>query len=305
MIHQAEASASLRILYATDGSSDARMAGEWLNGFPIPAASPVLVVAVVSLPSSVLDIPTVRSYYDELRAAGEAVVEHARAGLAPRWETSTRVVEGEPREEIPRLAAQWGADLVVVGARGHGAVKSFLLGSVSRAVVHHAPCPVLVVKGWPRGLQKAVIAVDGSPHSMAAARFFAALPLDRTLSIQLVAVAEPPRLPVAVPEVLGVPLLSALDELAQARRSRLESVLAGLESELRPKVGHIERSPILGHPAEEIIAAASEPGVGLVVVGARGHGVVKRLLLGSVSERVLHHAPCSVLVVKGRGAPAG
>jgi nucleotide-binding universal stress UspA family protein len=295
----------VRVLYATDGSSDARIAGEWLRGFPIPAASQVLVVVAVSLPPSALDIPPVRSYYDELRAAGEAVVKEARAGLADHWETSTRVVEGEPREEIPKLAAQWGADLVVVGARGHGAVKSFLMGSVSTAVVHHAPCPVLVVKGRPRGLQTVVIAVDGSPHSMAAARFFAALPLERTLRIQLVAVAEPPRLPVAAPEVLGVPMLSALDELAKARRSRLEGVLAGLESELRPRVARVEGSAILGHPAEEIIALASSSGVGLVVVGARGHGAVKRLVLGSVSERVLHHAPCSVLVVKGHGAPAG
>jgi nucleotide-binding universal stress UspA family protein len=129
--------------------------------------------------------------------------------------------------------------------------------------------------------------------------------LDRTLSIRLIGVAEPPRLAVAAPEVVAVPLLPVLEELAQARRSRLESVLAGLESELRPKVGHIERSAILGHPAEEIVAAVTAPGVGLVVVGARGHGAVKRLVLGSVSERVLHHAPCSVLVVKGREAPAG
>jgi nucleotide-binding universal stress UspA family protein len=179
------------------------------------------------------------------------------------------------------------------------------MGSVSTAVVHHAPCPVLVVKGRPRGLQTVVIAVDGSPHSMAAARFFAALPLERTLRIQLVAVAEPPRLPVAAPEVLGVPMLSALDELARERRSRLESVLAGLETELRPRVARVEGSAILGHPAEEIIALASASGVSLVVVGARGHGAVKRLVLGSVSERVLHHAPCSVLVVKGHGAPAG
>jgi nucleotide-binding universal stress UspA family protein len=295
----------MRILYATDGSPDARVAGEWLKDFPIPVASHVLTVAVVRLSNSVLDIPTERSYYDELREAGQAVAEQARAGLAHRWETSTRVVEGEPREAIPKLAAEWGADLIVVGARGHGAVKSFPVGSVSMAVVHHAPCPVLVVKGWPHGLRKVVIAVDGSPHSMVAARFFAGLPLDRALSIQLVGVAEPPRLSVAAPEVLAVPLLPALEELAQARRSRLESVLAGLESELRPKVGHIERSAILGHPAEEIIAAASGSGVGLVVVGARGHGAVKRLVLGSVSERVLHHAPCSVLVVKGRGARAG
>jgi len=265
------------------------------------------VMAAVALPPSALDIPTVQAYYDDLRAAAGAVVEDARAGLAKRWpETTGRLVEADPREAIVQAAEEWGAELVVVGARGLGAVKGFLLGSVSTTVVRHAACPVLVVKGWPGGrLRQVVIAVDGSPDSMVAARFFASLPLEPTLGVRLVAVAEPPRLPVAAPEVLGVPLLSALDELARARRTRLESVLAGLAAELGPRVKRVEQSAVLGHPAEEIINAAREPGVDLVVVGARGLGPVKRLVLGSVSERVLHQAPSSVLVVKGRTAPVG
>lgn len=299
-----QGSHALRVLYATDGSENARAAAEWLNGFPLPPASRILAVAVVTLPPSALDIPTVRAYYDDLRTAAGAVVEQSRASLVGRWETSTRVIEGEPREEIPRVAEEWGADLVVLGARGLGAVKGWLLGSVSTAVVHHAPCPVLIVKGRPRGLHKAVLAVDGSPDSMTAARFFASLALEQALAVRLVAVAEPPRLPVAAPELLGVPLLSALEELGRARRTTLEGVLGSLEDELSPRVGSVERSAISGHPAEEIIAAAGEPGVDLVVVGARGLGAVKRLVLGSVSARVLHQAPCSVLVVKARRTPA-
>jgi nucleotide-binding universal stress UspA family protein len=295
----------VRVLYATDGSDEARAAGEWLIDFPLPADSQILIVTVVTLPPSPLDIPTVRSYYDDLRATARAVAEQARAGLAQRWETGVRVEEGEPREELLAVAGEWGADLIVVAARGLGALKSLLLGRVSTAIVHHASCPVLVVKGRPRRFRKAVIAVDGSADSMAAARFVAGLPLERALRLRLVAVAEPPRLPVAAPEALGVPLLSALDELARARRAKLDGVLAGLEADLEPKVGSVERSVILGHPAEEIVAAASEPDVDLVVVGARGLGTFGRLLLGSVSERVLHQAPCSVLVVKGRRGPAG
>jgi nucleotide-binding universal stress UspA family protein len=295
----------MRVLYATDGSPDAQAAAEWLSGFPLPAGAHVLAVAVVSLPPSALDIPTVQSHYDDLRAAAGAVVEQARAGLGRRWEASGRVVEGEPREEIPRIADEWGADLIVVGARGLSTVKGWLLGSVSTAVVHHAPCPVLVVKGRSRSLRKAVIAVDGSAGSMAAVRFLTALPLARTLAIRLLAVAEPPRLPVVAPEVLGAPLLSALDESARARRSQLDDMLGRVEAELSLRVADVERSAVLGHPAEEIIAAAGEPNVGLVVLGARGLGPVKRLVLGSVSERVLHHAPCPVLVVKERRTSAG
>lgn len=295
----------MRVLYATDGSADARAAGEWLSRFPLPASSEIVVVAVVTLPHSALDIPTVRAYYDGLRGVAAAVAEKARAGLGRRWPASARVVEGEPREEIPRLAEEWNADLVVVGARGLGAVKGWLLGSVSTAVVHQAPCPVLVVKGRPAGLRKAVIAVDGSPDSMRAARFFAALPLDPALVIRLVAVAEPPRMPVADPDLFAVPVPAALEDLTAGWRTRLEGALSDLEKDLRPMMVSIEQSCILGSPADEIISAASEPQVDLVVVGARGHGTLMRLVLGSVSERVLHHAPCSVLVVKRRPGPTG
>jgi len=57
---------------------------------------------------------------------------------------------------------------------------------------------------------------------------------------------------------------------------------------------------VVGHPPTEIVEAASKPDVDLVVVGARGLGPLGRLVLGSVSDRVVHHAPCPVLVVKGK-----
>jgi nucleotide-binding universal stress UspA family protein len=140
---------------------------------------------------------------------------------------------------------------------------------------------------------------------MAAVRFFSALALEPSLAIRLVGVAEPPRLSLAPAEILAAPLQSSLEELRQARHQRLDSILSKLEEELKPRVADIRHTAVLGHPSEEIIAAAGEAGVDLVVVGARGLGPVKRLTLGSVSERVLHQAPCSVLVVKGRrGATA-
>lgn len=63
----------------------------------------------------------------------------------------------------------------------------------------------------------------------------------------------------------------------------------------------VERRVVVGDPAQAILAETDEPGVGMVVLGARGLGPVKRLLLGSVSDRVLRHACCPVLIVKGRG----
>lgn len=295
----------LRVLYATGGSEQARAAAEWLSAFPLTPASRVLAVSVVTLPPSVLDIPPVRAYYDELRATAGTILEQARADLTRRWETTTRMVEGDPREEIPRVAEEWDADLIVLGARGLGAIKGWLLGSVSSAVTRHVPCPILVLKGRSPRLRKAILAVDGSPDSLAAVQFFASLPLERTVAIRLLGVVEPPHLPVAASEIFGAPLIASLEELRQARQLRLESVLIKLEGELKGRVASVGHAAILGHPAEEIVAAAGEADVDLVVVGARGLGPVKRLALGSVSERVLHQAPCSVLVVKARRRSGG
>ena len=289
----------MRVLLATDGSDDARAATEWLTTFPLPPSARILVLTVVTPPHSPLDIPPVQAFIRALFDAARAVTAKAGATVGGRWpDVETRVREGDPREEIPRTAEERAADLVVVGARGLGAVKGFLLGSVSGAVVHGAPCSVLVVKGRPRALGKVVIAVDGSPNSLRASAFFTALPLPPTLGVRLLGVTEPLHHPLATTEVLGVPLFLELEQTSRTRLGQLENLLARLEADFRGRVGTTERSAVIGKPAEEILAAAA-PDVDLVVVGARGLGPIRRLLLGSVSEKVLHAAPCSVLIVKG------
>lgn len=290
----------MRVLVATDGSDDAGAATAWLGAFPLPAAARLLVLGVATLPPSTLDIPTVRAFDQALLDQAREACEAARGTLVARWaEVETRVVEGDPRDAIGRVAEGWGADLVVVGARGLGAVTAFLLGSVSSAVVRHAPCPVLVVKGAPRGLARIVLAVDGSADSMAAAGFLASLPLERSVALRLLAVAEPVRFPVAAPQVTAPLVQAAIEDAIRERRAELEGVLDRVAASFAGRTAAIERSVVVGRPAEEIVQASEEPGVGLVVVGARGLGPVTRLLLGSVSERVLHHAHCPVLVVKG------
>ena len=69
-------------------------------------------------------------------------------------------------------------------------------------------------------------------------------------------------------------------------------------AQLDDTITRVTRSTPTGDPAETIVATAAGNGSDLVVVGSRGFGM-KRLLLGSVSEKVLHHAGCPVLIVKG------
>jgi len=295
----------MRVLLATDGSNDARTAGAWLTQFPLPAGSHLRVVCAVSIPPSALDVPPVRDFVASLRAEAKRDVEAARAELAP-WFTSSdaQVLEDDAREAILRAAEEWPADLIVLGARGLGAVAGFLLGSVSLGVARHARCSVLVVKPGASVMRRILIAVDGSEHAAAAAAFVANLRMDPTMVVQLAGVAQSPPYPATTPAFVSGMVRDAITQIVKERTAALEKALAKAASRFAGLVKNIERQVFVGHPLDALLRAATRPDVDLVVVGARGLGTLKRLVLGSVSEGILRHADRPVLIVK-TGVPAG
>src|SRR5689334_2028004 len=139
----------MRVLVATDGSRDAAEAVEWLAHFPLPADSDIEVISAI--PRPICNEAILQTPWTEFRKQTEAVAEDARARLAKRWPATTaRIVEGDPRPALVDAAIASSADLIVLGARGLGAVASMLLGSVSLSVARHARCSVLVCRGGAR-----------------------------------------------------------------------------------------------------------------------------------------------------------
>jgi nucleotide-binding universal stress UspA family protein len=136
-----------RILIATDGSHGAGLALEQGLSLAVDSDAQAIVTYVRQPPSSFLGAP----YYQD-SIVEEA--EHARGVITDAKLRATRydvhvdyeVVEGDPVEAILALARSRDVDLVVVGSRGLGAVKSLVLGSVSNAILHQADRPVLVAK---------------------------------------------------------------------------------------------------------------------------------------------------------------
>jgi nucleotide-binding universal stress UspA family protein len=99
-------------------------------------------------------------------------------------------------------------------------------------------------------------------------------------------------------EVFASSIQDAIARVTEEGQEERREILARVSRDFVNRARAVESSVVVGHPADEIVRTAAGPDVGLVVVGARGLGRFKRLILGSVSERVLHHTACPVLVVK-------
>jgi nucleotide-binding universal stress UspA family protein len=206
---------------------------------------------------------------------------------------------GRPDAEIVDLAEEIGAGLIVMGSRGFGPVRRTLVGSVSDSVVRHAHCPVLVVRGEaPAFPSRILLATDGSEQADLAASTAADLARSTGSELHVVHVG---RTPVLFYESPGMTMLDAdlqnraVEAAEQESRTRLEEQVRKL-SEAGGEVA--EAHVRIGLPDTEIVGLAGSLGAGLVVLGSRGLGPLKRALMGSVSDSVVRHAPCPVLVVR-------
>jgi nucleotide-binding universal stress UspA family protein len=290
----------MRVLVAADGSRDAAEAVEWLAHFPLPADSDIEVLSAI--PRPIFNESVLRTSWTELRKQTEAVVEDARARLAKRWPATTaRIVEGDARPALVDAAIASAADLIVLGARGLGGVASILLGSVSLSVARHAPCSVLVCRSGARPVRTVTIGVDGGSDSEMSVEVFRELPLSDSIVARVVGVVEPLRYPATAPAFVTASLKAAIKDLEDERRREMATAVSAAVERLRWRVGRVISATPVGSPAEVLVRDAEEHEADLIVVGARGLGPVERVLLGSVSESVLRHAGCPVLIARRRG----
>jgi len=291
----------MRILLASDGSRDSRRAARWLRDFPLPSDTALCVLTVATLTQPPSQSETMNEVRDTVRAQARQAGERARKILTRRWsEVEVVVTEGDPRVEIVRVAEERRADMIALGARGLGAVRGFLLGSVSLTVARYASCPVLIARGRPRQVRRTLVAVDGSEGSREALRFLSIFGLVREASVRLVHVVQEIPAPSGFRRFITSQTEEQLAQEQRKQRADADEMLARAVAELGGAAGRVEQSVVPGTPAKEIAKMARSSDVDLVVVGARGVGAIERLLLGSVSETVVHHAKCPVVIVRRR-----
>jgi nucleotide-binding universal stress UspA family protein len=278
------------IMVGVDGSADSDRAEEWAA----TAASQrqAALHFVYAIPGRAFSVTYSAADEREHREFAQRVISDATAAVQQSGvPVTSEVVDGPAVPAL--LAAGKSATMIVVGSRGHGAVAGLLLGSVSQHVSRHASCPVVVVKEHAdRKAQHVVVGVDGSASCGKAIGFaFDTASRSQAPLIAIHAWHDVTAIATAGPSDLA---LKDVAERVSAGERLVSESLAGW-TEKYPDVA-VTREAIPVHPAR-VLADASEHAA-LVVVGSRGRSQVTGLLLGSVSQAVLHHARCPVAVVR-------
>lgn len=221
-------------------------------------------------------------------------VEHAKS-VAPDVEVSHAVVTGEPLTVLE--AQSLNAELVVVGSRGMGGFVGLLVGSTAVHLASHGRCPVLVVRETGASDGPVVVGVDGSPAGAKAIDFAFAEASLRGADLVALHSWTTWNAPAPMPQDEKAPYASGPGELGAGEERLLSEALAG-QQERYPGVK--VRSEVVHGGTREALIEASRTAQ-LLVVGARGRGGFTGLLLGSVSQAMLHHTHCPVAVVRGSG----
>ncbi|MEN3307075.1 MAG: hypothetical protein V7603_3277 [Micromonosporaceae bacterium] len=250
----------------------------------------------------VLDLPRGSAPFAARASGIEAhMLDEAKVALDKVGSEATTELHGAvpittvalPGSVIDTLCEQSGeASMVVLGSRGMGGFAGLLLGSVSVAVAAHAHSPVVVVRenmsAAPGG--PVIVGVDDSDEARLAVEFAFAEAHARQAALEAVRAVPPPQ------RVTG----RAAEAGGEAPEDLLETALRGCRARY-PAVPVTSR--VLPGSPGQVLAGASR-GAQLLVVGSRGRGGFHGLVLGSVSQQVLHRALCPVAVVRRYAAAA-
>jgi len=296
----------MKALLAIDGSTESAFGLEVAAGLAWPSDADLSVLTV--LPSEadwyggpwaagVAYVPS-DDLRERLRTDRKALLEQAAARLREHGlDVTTRLIEGRAASVIVDTARDIGADLIIVGAKGHGAIEQAFLGSVSAEVVDQAPCAVLVAR-LPSA-NRILIGTDGSDVAMSAAEFVGRWGLFRTSEVRVAhAIDVNPSWWLGYTPGDATMAVNAYASVMVDTKQRADEITSTMAARLRAHDLAASTVTVDGPAAAAIVDEARSWGADLVVVGTRGNGLLKRLLLGSTARSVLHHASASVLITR-------
>lgn len=263
--------------------------------------------------SHVIDLSSVAIYGEfQLDPIGQQnrIMEDAETQLKEltgdqtvRWEPLITV--GKPADEISRAVEEKDIDLVIAATRGRSGLKRIILGSVTERLMRTLTCPLLVVNSPEHKfvsaanqeikLKKILVGCDFSPDSGQALNHALSLAQEFQAELHLAHVIEPPAQPGL--HKVDTPVS---EEIQQDYRDLLTQKLKEMVPEEARYWCTPQTSLLEGQPYEKIVSYAETEDIDMIVLGVRGHGLVKTLFLGSTTDRVVRRAPCPVLSVSLR-----
>jgi nucleotide-binding universal stress UspA family protein len=291
------------IVVAYDGSPASDAALVWAAGEALARGNDLMLLHVQApLPAEIVGFdPSAGLAFGDWEKSGQVLLAAAQAKAeahAPGLRIHTRL---EYEAVVPALLeVSSDASLLVVGSRGRGGFTGLLLGSVSTQVTAHAQCPVVVVHdtdhrsydGEPTEFaNRVVIGIDGSELSRDAMAFAFDYASRHGLGITALHTWDVP-VPDTVPPIIVSQ--AELDEV-QDEELMITATQMSAWTDKHPDINVVQK--VMRGSAVAVLIGASKDAA-LVVVGSRGRGGFLGLLLGSVSQALLHHAVAPVAVVR-------
>jgi len=219
------------------------------------------------------------------------------------WEPLITV--GKAADEISRAVEEKSIDLVIAATRGRSGFKRLILGSVTESLMRTLTCPLLVVRSPEHEfvnppeqevqLQKILVGCDFSPDSGLAFEYGLSLAQEFQAELHLAHVIEPPVQPNLLIEETYVSGEIQEDYHNQLIQKLKDMVPGEAANWCTPQTSIME-----GQPYEELVKYADTRDIDMIVLGVRGHGLVKTLFLGSTTDRVIRNSPCPVLSVSSK-----
>lgn len=284
------------ILAATDFSEHARAAAERAALLAREQATTLRLLHVIS--SSSLD--DLRNVMRGSAAGEHSVLEEARVSLHDTATMLAQTTEVTATEEVAtgqviatiRTAAE-EVDLLVLGARGTNPVRDLLLGTTAERLLRTSCCPVLIVKGAPKGpYGRVIVPVDFSSYSAPALAVAALVAPHAHISV-LHAFRVPFEARLHIAGATDDTIRLYCDEQRQEATRHIDRLMTEYLPHVRQRTCLVER----GDPSPVILAQAQARSADLIVLGKQGQSRAEELFLGSVTRHVLAGSTCDVLVV--------
>jgi nucleotide-binding universal stress UspA family protein len=235
------------------------------------------------------------------RPAAERYLTETASKLASAEAVTTYVIRGNPTEELLRLTNDQPDTILVLSTHGRTGVQRTLLGSVADKVLRGAAAPVLLVRETVTAdkgmIKQLVLPLDGSELAAAALPLASAIAVSADATLHLVRVVEPFWHSASVASMTPyLPDEQGADFDAQLQ-AEASAYLKRVADGLRDRGVRVTWEVRSGRPADEILRTATTTLADLIVVSTHGRSGLRRWVLGSVTDDLVHHSPIPVLAI--------